>query len=61
MVPKSRTLKRSRPPLKPFKVHYDTFFFSEYAVNDCLAVTKLLMVLELDSTKEQLQQYNPFT
>jgi hypothetical protein len=29
MVPKSRTLKGSRPPLKPFKVHYDTFFFSE--------------------------------
>ncbi len=27
MVPKSRTLKGSRPLLKPFKVHYDTFFF----------------------------------
>jgi hypothetical protein len=30
MVPKSRTLKGSRPPLKPFKVHYDTFLFSEF-------------------------------
>lgn len=29
-----------------------------YAVNDCLAVTKLLMVLEFEWTKEQLQQYH---
>ncbi len=29
-----------------------------YAVNDCLAVTKLLMVLELNWTKAQLRQYN---
>jgi hypothetical protein len=36
MVPKSRTLKGSRPPLKPFKVHYDTFFFSEKEENDRL-------------------------
>jgi hypothetical protein len=32
-----------------------------YAVNDCLAVSKLVMVLEKDWTKEQLEQYNPFT
>jgi len=29
-----------------------------YAVNDCLAVTKLLMVLEFIWTKQQLEQYN---
>jgi len=29
-----------------------------YAVNDCLAVTKLLMVLESNWTKAQLRQYN---
>ncbi len=35
---------------------YDRRVF--YAVNDCLAVTKLLMVLEFIWTKEQLEQYN---
>ena len=30
----------------------------QYAVNDCLAVTKLIMVLKFDWSKEQLQQYN---
>ena len=29
-----------------------------YAVHDCLAVAKLMMVLELSWTREQLQQYN---
>jgi formate hydrogenlyase subunit 3/multisubunit Na+/H+ antiporter MnhD subunit len=29
-----------------------------YAVNDCLAVTKLFMVLELNWTKAQLRQCN---
>jgi hypothetical protein len=29
-----------------------------YAVNDCLAVTKLMMVVELNWTKEQLQRFN---
>jgi len=29
-----------------------------YAVNDCLAVTKLLMVIEFNWTKAQLHQYN---
>ena len=29
-----------------------------YAANDCLAVTKLLMVLESNWSKEQLEQYN---
>ena len=29
-----------------------------YAANDCLAVTKLMMVVELNWTKEQLQRFN---
>ncbi len=29
-----------------------------YATNDCLAVTKLTMVVELNWTKEQLQRFN---
>jgi hypothetical protein len=29
-----------------------------YAVNDCLAVTKLLIVVEFDWKKEQLEEYN---
>jgi len=29
-----------------------------YAASDCLAVTKLTMVLELSWTKEQLQRFN---
>jgi hypothetical protein len=29
-----------------------------YGANDCLAVTKLMMVVELNWTKEQLQRFD---
>ena len=34
IVPKSRIIKGSRPPLKPFMVRYDTFFFKKNVVEN---------------------------
>ncbi len=41
--------------MKQARIHLIT-----YAVNDCLAVTKLMMVVKLNWTKEQLQHFNQF-
>ena len=44
------TMKRN---IRPTRTHLIT-----YAANDCLAVTKLMMVVDLNWTRKQLQQFN---
>jgi len=62
MVPKSRTLKGSRPALKPFKVHYDTFFFSEYVDSSIEVFSKVFLLSKLKFCKIKYRiktDYNP--